>query len=116
MEEKLPGTAHGWDVNDMGEEILEYYQPEQQLLFEDIMPDVHWPDPVRTLSEEEQMEQILLRLSEENPHARSAFLLHRVEGFELYEISWIQERPEEAVVEDIKIFEDRIRKTYLTRE
>ena len=116
MEQELPGTAQGWEVNDMGEEILRPYQPEQKLLFEDVMPDAQLPDPVRALSEEEQMEQIFLRLSEEGPNARSAFLLNRVEGFELYEIAWIQERPEKEVLRDIRLCEERLRKAYKSSE
>lgn len=112
LEESAPRKEIQWDVNDLGEEILEFYQPEEALLYEDVMPDVHMPDPVRTLGDEEQMEGIFLGLSKESPFSRSAFLLNRVEGFEVYEIAWIQDRNEENVSQDILVCEKRLKKAF----
>jgi len=114
MEAEPPHKAQLWDVNDSGEELLGYAPPEESLVYEEIMPDVHLPDPVRAMTEEEQMEQILTGLSGESPHARSAFLLDRVEGFEIYEIAWIQERTEAEVLRDIKKCEERLKEAYLS--
>lgn len=114
--EEAPSTDHPWDVNNMGEGADQFYQPEEPLLYEDVMPDVHIPDPVRALNDEEQMEGIFAGLSEENPFARSAFLLNRVEGFEAYEIAWIQERDEKAVLKDIEECQNRLKRASLTKD
>ena len=113
MEEKAPRREHQWDVNDLGEEVLEFHQSEAALLYEDVMPDVHMPDPVRVLNDEEQMEGIFLGLSKESPFARSAFLLNRVEGFEAYEIAWIQNRSEDEVLKDIQTCEGSLKHSCL---
>ncbi len=115
MEEASP-RGHQWDVNDMGEGADQFYQREEPLLFEDVMPDVHIPDPVRALNEGEQMEGIFVGLSEKNPFARSAFLLNRVEGFEAYEIAWIQEREEKDVLKDIEECETRLKGASLSKD
>lgn len=112
MEEKVPPRSPHWEVNDLNDDMLDFYQPEEMLLYEDIMPDVHVPDPVRILDEEEQMKDISFALSKMEPRARSCFLLNRVEGFEVYEIALMQGREEEEVSKDIQGCEDFLIDSY----
>ena len=108
IEDKVPPQSPHWEVNDLNDEILEFYQPEEMLIYADIMPDTHVPDPVRMLGEEEQMQEISMCLSRLTPAARSAFLLNRVEGFEVYEIALMQDRAEEEISRDILLCEEQL--------
>jgi len=112
LEEKVPAQSPHWEVNDLSDEILDFFQPEEKLVYADIMPDVHIPDPVRILNEEEQMRDITICLSKVDPRARSCFLLNRVEGFEIYEIALMQDRGEEEISSDIQRCEDHLIKSY----
>jgi len=112
MEAEPPETPPHWAVNDLGDELLEFYQPEEVLLYSDIMPDHQVPDPVRVLDEQEQMRDISMCLSQLNPAARNSFLLNRVEGFEIFEIALMQDRAEEEIARDIERCEEHLVKTF----
>ncbi len=101
-----------WEVTRLGDETLEFFQAEEVLLYADIMPDIHVPDPVRVLEEREQMRDISVCLSKLDPEARSSFLLNRVEGFEIFEIALMKSREEEEIARDIQRCEDHLIKTY----
>jgi len=116
LDEEVIQDRPGWELSDLGDERLEYYQIEESLLYSDIMPDVHIPDPVRALNEEEQVQEIFRCLSGVDVSARSAFLLSRVEGFDAFEIAWMQERDEEEVATDIMRCEDCLKETYPARD
>jgi DNA-directed RNA polymerase specialized sigma24 family protein len=109
LDEKVTSRDPRWEVNDLGEESLAYHQAEAALLYADVMPDAHIPDPAQALDEKEQMTLIFQCLSKASPLARSAFLLERMEGFEPYEIAWMQDRSEEAVVEDLRRCEELLK-------
>jgi RNA polymerase sigma factor (sigma-70 family) len=108
MEEKVSKESPHYGMNDMKDETLEFYQPEEVLLYADIMPDMQIHDPVRNLNEQEQMREITASLSQLEPRARSSFLLNRVEGFEIYEIALVQGRSEEEISRDIQRCEDHL--------
>ncbi len=112
LDEEVVQDRPEWELSDLGDESMEYYQLEESLLYSDVMPDVHVPDPVRALNEDEQVQEIFRCLSSVDASARSAFLLNRVEGFEAYEIAWMQERGEEQVATDILRCEDCLKETY----
>jgi DNA-directed RNA polymerase specialized sigma24 family protein len=116
LEEKISSRDPRWEVSDLGEDALAFYQTEEVLLYGDVMPDFHLPDPAKALKEKEQMREIFRFLSAVGPLARSAFLLERMEGFEPYEISWMQDRPEEEVSKDIQRCEDVLRKALLSTD
>ena len=111
LEEEISRSDPRWEVSDLGEEILAYYQMEEVLLYGDVMPDAHLPDPARALDEKEQMSGIFRSLSGAGSLARSAFLLERMEGFEPYEIAWMQGRAEEEVRGDIQQCEEILKRT-----
>ncbi len=110
LEEEVSSHDPRWQVSDLGEEILPYYQEEEILLYGDVMPDAQLPDPARALDEKEQMSGIFRSLSLTSSQARSAFLLERMEGFEPYEIAWMQNRTEDEVSGDIQRCEKILRK------
>ncbi len=106
LEEEIYHQDPRWQVDDLGEEVLAFYQEEDALLYGDVMPDAHLPDPARALDEKEQMNIIFQALCSTSSPARSAFLLERMEGFEPYEIAWMQNRSEEEVSRDVKQCEE----------
>jgi DNA-directed RNA polymerase specialized sigma24 family protein len=116
LEEKISQQDPRWEVSDLGEEVLAFYQVEETLLFGDVMPDAHLPDPSRALDEKEQMNGVFQSLSSTSSPARSAFLLERMEGFEPYEIAWMQDRSEEEVSIDIEQCEEILRKKLLSTD
>jgi|GEM_PF-3261489 len=111
LEEEIARDDPRWQVSDLGEETLVFYQVEEALLYGDVMPDAHLPDPARALDEKEQMSAIFQSLSGASTMARSAFLLERTEGFEPYEIAWMQNRAEEEVKSDIQECEKILKRT-----
>lgn len=82
-------------------EALEDVVPHEALRMEDVLVDEHAADPSAILSRHEEYRLILKYLGRFPSKARTAFFLHRIEGFEPYEIAMIQNRPEEAVKRDV---------------
>jgi DNA-directed RNA polymerase specialized sigma24 family protein len=116
LEEEIFPQDPRWQVSDLGEEILPFYQEEEALLYGDVMPDAQLPDPARALDEKEQMHGIFRSLSCTSSLARSAFLLERIEGFEPYEIAWMQARPEQEVLGDIRRCEEILKETISSKD
>ena len=116
LEERITRKDPRWQVSDLGEEVLPFYQEEEVLRFGDVMPDFHLPDPLTALSEKEQMREIFRSLSGVSSLARSAFLLERMEGFEPYEIAWMQDRKEEEVRKDIEKCDNILGKVLLSAD
>lgn len=82
-------------------EESEFYQPYESLIMQDVLVDEHAVDPEHAMSDTQQHELILRNLSSFAPEARTAFMLSRFEGFDLFEIAMIQDRSEEVVLSDI---------------
>jgi DNA-directed RNA polymerase specialized sigma24 family protein len=116
LEEEISRRDPRWEVSDLGEEVLPFYQTEEALVYGDVMPDVHLPDPARALSDAEQMQGIFQALGAVGALARSAFLLERMEGFEPYEIAWMQDRSEQEVSKDIQRCEGILKESVLSAD
>lgn len=82
-------------------EALEDVVPQEALRMEDVLADDHAADPSAIMSRHEEYRLILKYLGRFPSKARTAFFLHRIEGFEPYEIAMIQNRPESAVTRDV---------------
>jgi len=105
-----------WEASDLGEEILGFYQPEEVLLYTDILPDINLPKAVQILGEREQMQSIFQSLSQVSFYTRSAFLLNRMEGFALHEIAQMQSRKEENVSLDVEQCEQALIQTFPSKD
>jgi len=116
LEEEITRHDPRWEVSDLGEGVRAFYQEEEVLLYGDVIPDAHVPDPARALDEKEQMSGIFQSLSGASSLARAAFLLERMEGFEPYEIAWMQDRAEEEVNSDIQKCEEILKRTLLSTD
>jgi len=100
LEESLPHDDP-LDVRSLGDDQLEFYQPDESLHLEDVLPDLALADPVEALSAREQMRYVYRALRQLPRRQRQAFLLH-ADGFDDMEIAMIQNRSEKEVGQDIR--------------
>ncbi len=115
-EVRLDDPVQGDDplnVRALGEDRLEFYQPDEALHFEDVVPDLALADPESQLSAREQMRFVHRSLRELPRQKRQAFLLH-ADGYDDLEISMIQKRPESEVRRDIESVRSQLLKRLLT--
>lgn len=89
------------DVSLLGDEALEFYQPDDQFHLEDVLPDVELPDPAALLSAREQMRIVHRALKTLPRSQRQAFLLH-ADGFDDVEIGMVQNRQPAEIQRDIE--------------
>lgn len=98
--EQLVDHDDPMDVRSQGDDHLEFYQPDESLHFEDVLPDLALADPMETLSAREQMRFIHKTIRRLPRPERQSFLLH-ADGFDDLEIAMIQNRSENQVHADI---------------
>jgi RNA polymerase sigma factor (sigma-70 family) len=97
IEEDIPETPPTEEVSTLGDEILDFYQPDEDLKLEDIIPDFEVSLP------EEEAERNELRNAIRNALAslpgawRKAFVLHYVEGLSMTEAAKVIGLPEAEI-------------------
>lgn len=101
FDDEIPENDPRLDVSLLGDEALEFYQPDDQFHLEDILPDVELPDPAALLSAREQMRIVHRALKSLPRQQRQAFLLH-ADGFDEVEIGMVQHRPPAEILRDIQ--------------
>lgn len=101
LDDRAP-TDEQWGVIGPEAEEKEYHKPYEALKIEDILEDHEVAMPSRHMTDKEEHRAILKCLSSFHKKARSAFFLHKIEGFELFEIAMIQNRDEAEVTKDIE--------------
>lgn len=109
IEEDIPETPPAEEVVTLGDEILDFYQPDEDLKMEDIVPDVEIPTP------EQEVEQKELRLCVRGAFAtmprdwRRVSLLYHIQGLTVEEIARFIERPESEVTRMLDEARDYLR-------
>ncbi|WP_456439470.1 sigma factor-like helix-turn-helix DNA-binding protein [Caldithrix abyssi] len=79
------------------ENFFEYYQPDESLRMEDILPGVKWPE------EQEELKLSLQEILEELPEdLRQAFTLTQMNDFSYEEVAMIQDKPVEQIKEEVE--------------
>jgi RNA polymerase sigma factor (sigma-70 family) len=53
IEDKIPDTLPAEEVSTLGDEILDFYQPDEDLRMEDVIPDLNVPTPEEIVETEE---------------------------------------------------------------
>ncbi len=102
FDDDIPENDPRLEVSTLGDEALEFYQPDEQLHLEDILAGAEVPDPASLLSAREQM-RIIHRAIKKLPRLqRQAFLLH-ADGFDDLEIAMLQKRSEAEVHKDVEL-------------
>jgi RNA polymerase sigma factor (sigma-70 family) len=105
IEEDIPETPPQEEVSTLGEEILYYYEPEEDLKLEDAIPDVTVPTPEQVVEAKELRACVREALNRMPRDWRRALLLHhveRLEGAELAEAVGRQEPEMERMVEQAR--------------
>src|SRR5262249_42689680 len=79
IEEDIPETPPAEEVSTLGDEIMDFYQPDEDQKLEDIIPDMTAPTPEQIL-ESRELQRYVNRTMATLPRVwRRAFALHYVE-------------------------------------
>jgi ribosomal subunit interface protein len=87
IEEDIPETPPAEEVSTLGDEIMDYYQPDEDQKLEDIIPDMTAPTPEQILESRELQRYINRTLATLPRVWRRAFALHYVGGVPVAEIA-----------------------------
>lgn len=100
-EARVPETPPEQWVSTLGEEVLDFYQPEQDVRVEDVIPAADVPTPEEIL-EQRELQQLVRRALATMPRAwRRAFVLREVEQLEPAEIAHMTGRAVGEVESDL---------------
>lgn len=97
IEEGIPETPPTQEVSTLGDEIMDFYQPDEDQKLEDIIPDMTAPTPERILESRELQRYINRTLAALPRVWRRVFALHYVEGMPLAEIARMTKQTESEV-------------------
>jgi RNA polymerase sigma factor (sigma-70 family) len=111
LEENIPETPPEEEVVTLGEETLDFYQPDEDLRMEDVVADPIAETPEQVAETREAIQQFVNQTLTELPRAwRDAFVLTRVQGFSTAEIAEIFAQPEKKVKQNLQQAENALKK------
>lgn len=111
LEEDIPETPPEEEVVTLGEETLDFYQPDEDLQMEDVVADPTAETPEQIAESREALLQFVGQSLTEFPRAwRDAFILTRVQGFSTAEIAEIFDQPEKKVKQNLQQAENALKK------
>jgi RNA polymerase sigma factor (sigma-70 family) len=120
---QLDSGAHSVRLNDAdaqpsngdpdGEEMLQFYHPDESLTNENLIADRRGSTPEDDASHDELMAMVERALRGATPEQREEFLLFTLEGFRLAEISAITDRTVEQVQNDIRLAREYLRRALI---
>src|SRR5215510_11383633 len=97
IEEDIPEPPPTEEVSTLGDEIMDFYQPDEDQKLEDIIPDMTAPTPEQIL-ESRELQRYINRTMATLPRVwRRAFALHYVEGMSVAEIARMTKHTESEV-------------------
>jgi RNA polymerase sigma factor (sigma-70 family) len=97
IEEDIPEAPPTEEVSTLGDEIMDFYQPDEDQKLEDIIPDMAAPTPEQILESRELQRYINRTLATLPRVWHKAFTLHYVEGVPVAEIARMTMRAESEV-------------------
>jgi RNA polymerase sigma-70 factor (ECF subfamily) len=100
-EEDISETPPTEAVSTLGDEILDFYQPDEDLKLEDIIPRPSVPTPEQILESRELQQYITSTLARLPRAPRLAFVLRYVEGLPLTEIAGVTGRSQSDIERDL---------------
>lgn len=80
IEDDVSGTSPASEVSTLGEEVLEFYQPDEDLRLEDILPDLEIPTPEQEAKASELRRHVRSALGTMAIESQRMLLLRYVEG------------------------------------
>jgi RNA polymerase sigma-70 factor (ECF subfamily) len=97
IEEDTPETPPTVEVSTLGDEIMDFYQPDEDLKVEDIIPDPEVPTPEQVTEMQEMKRFVRAALAEMPAVSRRVLLLRDVEGRPVAQVAKVVGRPETEV-------------------
>jgi RNA polymerase sigma factor (sigma-70 family) len=97
VEEEVPEVSPAEEAARGGDEIFEFYQPDEEVRLEDLIEDKRVPTPEEALARREMQRRINRTLAHLPRRWRAAFVLYAVEGLTLEEVARVTRRPVEEV-------------------
>jgi RNA polymerase sigma factor (sigma-70 family) len=81
-EENLPQTPPQEEVSTMGDEILDFFEPDEKLKLEDVLPDLEVPGPDQEVEAEELRSCVLAALAGMPKDWRRVFVLNQIADYD----------------------------------
>jgi RNA polymerase sigma factor (sigma-70 family) len=97
LEDDVPETPPTQEVSTLGDEILDFYEPEEDLKVEDVVPDLEMPTPEQVAEARELQACVTAALAGLPKEWRRALLLRHVEGLAGADLGRALGRPEPEV-------------------
>ena len=97
IEEDVPESPPQQEVSTLGEETLFFYQPDEDLTLEDMIPDARVASPEQLAQGREQLVAVRKALQEMPGELRRALLLRQAEGLSTREVAQAIGRPPREV-------------------
>ncbi|HYR44520.1 MAG TPA: sigma-70 family RNA polymerase sigma factor [Terriglobia bacterium] len=97
IEEDVPETPPAQEVSTLGDEILDFYQPDEKLKLEDLIPDFDALTPENEVETNELRGSVRKTLMEMPRQWRRVLLLHDLEGRSTKEIASETGKPESEI-------------------
>jgi RNA polymerase sigma factor (sigma-70 family) len=95
--EKIPETPSTQEVSTLGDEILDFYQPDESLKLEDLVPDMDTVTPEREIENEELRRSVTKALNEMPKQWRQTLLQHDLQNRSRTDIAKEIGKPESEV-------------------
>jgi RNA polymerase sigma factor (sigma-70 family) len=113
IEEDIPETPPEVAVSTLGDEILDSYQPDEDLKVEDVIPDPSTLTP-EEVTQSRDLQRVVRRIVAGLPRSwRQAFVLHEVEGYSLEETARMVRRSAPEVARDLELAREYLRQRLL---
>lgn len=106
----LEASARRQNVKASDEPMLQYHQPDELFLTEEIIPDRRAPTPEEVAYSDEMINLVEAALLCAGREDREAFILYAIEGFTVSEIAAITDRTAEQVRASIHAAREHLRK------
>jgi len=113
IEEDIPETPPAEEVSTLGDEIMDFYQPDEDQKLEDIIPDMTAPTPEQVLESRELQRYINRTLATLPRVWRMAFALHYVGGMSVAEIARMIKDAEPEVERHLEYVREYLRQRLL---
>ena len=114
IEEDIPETPPTEEVSTLGDEILEFYQPDEDLKLEDIFPDVEISTPEQmTAAKEELLRCVNAALAGMPKEWRRALRLRHAEGFTDAELAEALEKAEPEIERILEYARQHLRQSLI---
>jgi ribosomal subunit interface protein len=109
IEEDIPETPPTEEVSTLGDEMMDFYQPDEDQKLEDIIPDMTAPTPEQILESRELQRYINRTLATLPRVWRRAFTLHYVGGVTVAEIARMTKGAESEVERHLEYAREYLR-------